>query len=87
MVVYVDDIKMSMLGELSFFLGIQVTQTKKGIFVSQAKYIKEMLNKFQMEYNKPKSTPMAIGCKLSIEDDSPKVDQTLYKSMVGSLLY
>lgn len=41
-----EEFEMSMLGELSFFLGLQVTQTEKGIFVSQAKYIKEMLEKF-----------------------------------------
>jgi hypothetical protein len=46
-----------------------------------------MLKKFQMEDNKPMSTPMVTGCKLSLEDDSPKVDQTMYRSMVGSFLY
>ena len=46
-----------------------------------------MLNKFQMKENKPMSTPMVIGCKLILEHDSPKVDQMMYKSMVGSLLY
>jgi hypothetical protein len=44
-----EELEMSMLGELSFFLGLQVTQTEKGIFISQAKYIMEMLKKFQME--------------------------------------
>jgi hypothetical protein len=46
-----------------------------------------MLKKFQMEYNKPMGTPMVTGCKLSLEDDSPKVDQMMYRSMVGSFLY
>jgi hypothetical protein len=78
---------MSMVGEISFFLGLEVNQTKNGIFVSQTKYIKEMLKKFQMEDNKPMSTPMVTGCKLSLEDDSPKVDQMMYRSMVGSFLY
>jgi hypothetical protein len=78
---------MFMLEELSFFLGLQVNQTENGIFVSQAKYIKEMLKKFQMEDNKPMSTPMVIGCKLILEDDSTKVDQMMYRSMVGILLY
>ena len=82
-----EEFKMSMLGEISFFLGLQVNQTKNGIFVSQTKYIKDMLKKFQMENNKSMSTPMVIGCKLSLEDDSPKVDQTKYRSMIGSLLY
>jgi hypothetical protein len=82
-----EEFEMSMLGELSLFLGLQVNQTKNGIFVSQTKYINEMLKKFQMEDSKPMGTPMVIGCKLSLEDDSPKVDQTMYRSMVGSLLY
>jgi hypothetical protein len=82
-----EEFEMSMLGELSFFLGLQVNQTKNGIFVSQTKYIKDMLKKFQMEDSKPMSTPMVIGCKLSLEDDSPKVDQSMYISMIGSLLY
>ena len=46
-----------------------------------------MINKFQMEDNKPMSTPMVTRCKLSLEDDSPKVDQTMYRSMVRSFLY
>jgi hypothetical protein len=70
---------MSMLGELSFFLGLQVNQTENGVFIFEPKYIKEMLNKFQMEDNKPMSTPMVTGCKLNLEDDSPKVDQTMYR--------
>ena len=78
---------MSMLGELSFFLGLQVNQTENGIFVSQTKYVQEMIKKFQMGDSKPMTTPMVIGCKLSLEYDSPKVDQTMYISMVGSLLY
>jgi hypothetical protein len=52
-----EEFEMSMLGELSFFLGLQVNQTKNAIFVSQTKYIKYMLKKFQMENNNPMSTP------------------------------
>jgi hypothetical protein len=81
------EFEMSMLGELTFFLGLQVTQKNKGIFISQTKYIKEMLKKFQMGDCKSVSTPMVTGCKLSLDDDLPKVDQTMYRSMVGSLLY
>jgi hypothetical protein len=65
---------MSMLGDLSFFLGLQVTQTEKGIFISQDKYIKEIIKRIQMEESKPMSTPIIIGCKLILEDDSPKVE-------------
>ena len=55
------EFEMSMVGELNFFLCLQVTQTDKGIFISKTKYIKEMLKKFQMEDNKPMCTPMVIG--------------------------
>jgi hypothetical protein len=65
---------MSMIGELTFFLGLQITQKSKGIFLSQEKYLREMLKRFQMEYSNPMSTPMVTGCKLRKDDDSPDVD-------------
>jgi hypothetical protein len=82
-----EEIEMSMLGELSFFLGLQVTQSEKGIFISQTKNIKETLKKFKMEDSKPVSTPMVTGCSLILDDDSPKVDQNMYRSMIISFLY
>ena len=60
---------MSLLGELSFFLGLQITQSNKGIFISQSKYMKEMLMEFGMEDCKPINTPMITRCKLSKEDE------------------
>jgi len=78
---------MSMIGELSFFLGLQITQRFEGIFLSQEKYLRKMFKRFQMEDSKPMSTPMVTGCKLSKDDDSPDVDQSSYRSMIGSLLY
>jgi hypothetical protein len=79
--------EMSMIGELPFFLGLQITQRSEGIFLSQEKYLREMLKRFQMEYSKPMSTPMVIGCKLRKDDVSPDVYQSSYRSMIGSLLY
>jgi len=76
-----------MLGEMKFFLGLKITQFDKGISISQIKYINEMLKKFQMEESKPVHTPMVIGCKLSKFDDTKDVDQIVYRSMIGSLLY
>jgi hypothetical protein len=76
-----------MIGELSYFLGLQVKQSSAGIFISQEKYLKEMLKKFQMEDSSPVSTPMVVGCKLSKDDVSPDVDQRTYHSMIGNLLY
>jgi hypothetical protein len=81
------ELEISMLGELSFFLGLQITQMNKGIFISQTKYIKDMLKKFEMEYRKPVNTPMVTGCKINKEDESKETDQTLYTSMIGILLY
>ena len=78
---------MSMIGELSFFLGLQITQSAEGLFLSQEKYLKEILKRFQMEDSSPVSTPMIVGCKLSKDDISPDVEQRTYRSMIGSLLY
>ena len=78
---------MSLLGELKLFLGLQISQLNDEIFISQSKYIKEMLEKFGMEDFKPVSTPMITSYKLSKDDESKEVDQKLYKSMIGSLLY
>ena len=78
---------MSLLGELTFFLGLQISQQTEGICITQTKYIKEMLKKFKMEDCKHVSTPMITGCKLSKEDESEQVDQRIYRSMIGSLLY
>jgi uncharacterized membrane protein YciS (DUF1049 family) len=81
------EFEISMIGALSFFLGLQITQRPKGMFISQEKYLREMLKRFQMEDSKLVGTPMVIGCKLSKDDDSPDVDQSSYRSMIGSLLY
>jgi hypothetical protein len=81
------EFEMSMIGELSFFPGLQITQRSEGIFLSHEKYLKEMLKRFQMEDSKTMSTPMVTGCKLSKDDDSPDVDQSSYRSMIGILLY
>ena len=60
---------------------------KHGIFISQTKYIKEILKTFGLEYSKLVSTPMVTSLKLSKNDESAKVNQTLYRSMIGKLQY
>ena len=80
------EFEMSMIGQLSYFLGLQIIQKSKGQFLSQEKYLNEMLKKFQMEDSSPISTPMVSGYKLRKDDNSPEVDQTTYRSMIGSLL-
>jgi hypothetical protein len=82
-----NEFEMSLLGELSFFLGLQIRQRNQGIFISQTKYIREMLKRFGMEDCKPVITPMQTSCKLSKDDDSKSTDQRQYRSMIGSLLY
>ena len=78
---------MSLLGEINFFLGLQIVQCNKGIFIHQSKYIKGMLKIFQLEECNPICTPMTVGYKLSKEDESKDVDPKHYRSMIGSLLY
>jgi hypothetical protein len=68
------EFEMSMIGELSFFLSLQITQRYEGIFLSQEKYLREMLKIFQMEHSTPMSTPMVTVCKSIKDDDSPDVD-------------
>ena len=63
------EFEMSIFGEIKFFVGLQVHQLKHGIFVTQSKYIKEIVKTFGLEDSKPVSTPMAIGHKLSKNDD------------------
>jgi hypothetical protein len=81
------EFEMSLLGELSFFLGLQIHQSNQGIFISQTKYIIEMPKRFGMEDCKPVITPMQTSCKLSKDDDSKSTDQRQYRSMIGNLLY
>jgi len=78
---------MSLLGELTYFLSLQVQQNKDGIFLSQTKYLKQILKKYAIEYSKPLCTPMITGCSLGSNDESKMVHQPNYKSMIGSLLY
>jgi hypothetical protein len=76
-----------MMGELTFFLCIQVKQTKQGTFVHQAKYMKDLMKKFNMAELKPVSTSMSSAASLGPDEDGETVDQREYRSMIGSLLY
>jgi hypothetical protein len=78
---------MSMMGELTFFLCIQVRQTKQGTFMHQAKYTKDLMKKFNMAELKPVSTPMSSAASLGPDEDGEAVDQREYRSMISSLLY
>jgi hypothetical protein len=78
---------MSMMGELTFFLGNQVKQTKQGTFMHEAKYTKDLMKKFNMAELKPVSTPMSSTAPLGPDEDGEAVDQREYRSMIDSLLY
>jgi hypothetical protein len=81
------EFEMSMIGELTFFLGFQVKQMKGDNFLSQEKYTKDLLKRFKMEKYKPIKTPMPTNEHLELDEGGNPVDQTLYHSMIGSLLY
>ncbi|GJS72266.1 uncharacterized mitochondrial protein-like protein [Tanacetum coccineum] len=79
--------KMSSMGELTFFLGLQVKQKKDGIFISQDKYVDEILKKFGFTEVKTASTPMETQKPLLKDEDGEEVDVHMYRSMIGSLMY
>ena len=81
------EFEMSMMGEMNFFLGLQVKQHKEGIFISQTKYTKELIKRFGMDQAKETSTPMSSSIKLDKDEKGKPVDQKLYRGMIGSLLY
>jgi hypothetical protein len=82
-----NEFQMSMMGELTFFLGIQVKQTKQGTFLHQAKYTKDLMKKFNMAEPKPVLTLMSMTTALYSDENGEVVDQREYMSMIGSLLY
>jgi hypothetical protein len=82
-----NEFEMSMIGESSYFLGLQIKQLKNGTFVSQGKYSKDMLKKFGMNKSKAISTPKGTNDNLDCDASGNMVDQKLYWSMIGSLLY
>jgi isopentenyldiphosphate isomerase len=82
-----NEFEMSMIRELSYFLGLQSKQLKNGTFVSQGKYMKDMLKKFGMNESKAISRPMTTNDNLDSDASGNMVDQKLYHSMIRSLLY
>ena len=79
--------EMSMMSELKFFIGLQIKQTKECAFVSQTKYTKDLFKKFNMQERKGMTTPMPTSGHLDLTKDGEPVDQNVYRSMIGSLLY
>ncbi|KAI3669275.1 hypothetical protein L6452_40503 [Arctium lappa] len=79
--------KMSMMGELTYFLGLQIKQSDKGTFISQGKYVKDMLKKFDLTQNSAMKTPMSPPLTLNKDPFGKPVNVTAYRGMIGSLLY
>nr|GEU53354.1 retrovirus-related Pol polyprotein from transposon TNT 1-94 [Tanacetum cinerariifolium] len=82
-----DKFQMSSMGELTFFLGLQVKQKEDGIFISQDKYVAEILKKFGLSKVKTTSTPMETQKPLLKDEDGEEVDVQIYRLMIGSLMY
>ena len=78
---------MSMMGELKFFLGLQIRQQKNGTFISQEKYLRDCLKKFDLVSCKTIKTPMLTNVHLDADEKGKPFDQKKYRSMIGSLLY
>jgi hypothetical protein len=85
--VMVQKFEMSMMEELSYFLGFQIKQLQDGTFIIQTKYIQDILKKFGMKDGKPIKTPMGTNGHLDLDTGGKSVDQKVYRSMIGSLLY
>jgi hypothetical protein len=81
------EFEMSMMGELQFFLMLQIKQSKEGTFVHQAKYTKDIVRKFKMEDSKAMATPMSMTTSPDADEEGEHVDQKEYQSMIRSLLY
>ncbi|GJU75304.1 retrovirus-related pol polyprotein from transposon TNT 1-94 [Tanacetum coccineum] len=79
--------EMSMMGEMTFFLGLQDNQSPRGIFINQSKYVLEILKKYGMKTCDPVGTPMEIKDKLDLDQNGTLVDATKYRSMIGALMY
>ncbi|KAI3732720.1 hypothetical protein L1987_63927 [Smallanthus sonchifolius] len=79
--------EMSLMGELNFFLGIQVKQVPNRIFISQSKYVKSILEIFKMTDCSAARTPMQVHHQLTLDKDSQDTDQHQYSAMIGSLMY
>ena len=79
--------EMSIVGELTYFLGLQVKQTNSGIYINQAKYARNLVKRFGLDNAAHAKTPMAANAKLTNDSSGESVDVTLYRSMIGCMLY
>jgi hypothetical protein len=85
--IMIQKFEMSMMGELKYFLEFQIKQLQEDTFISQTKYIQDILKKFGMKKSKPIKTPMGTNGLLNLDTGGKFVDQKVYRSMIDSLLY
>jgi hypothetical protein len=85
--IMIQKFEISMMGELKYFLGFQIKQLQDDTFISQTKYIQDILKKFGMKNGKPIKTPMGTNGHLDLDTGGKSVDQKVYRSMIGCLLY
>jgi hypothetical protein len=83
--IMIQKFEMSMMGELRYFLGFQIKQLQEDTFISQTKYIQDILKKFGMKDGKPIKTPMGTNGHLDLDTGGKSVDQMVYRSIIGSL--
>ena len=83
----ISEFEMSFNGELNYFLGLQVLQTSEGTRVHQQKYLRELLKKYGLTDAKPYDTPISPNTKLCADEKGSSVDETMFRGMIGSLLY
>jgi Reverse transcriptase (RNA-dependent DNA polymerase) len=81
------EFEMSMMGDLTFFLGLQIKQMKDDIFISQTKYAKELVKKFGLDDCKTSKTPMTVDANLGVDEGGRSTDIHQYRAMISSLLY
>lgn len=83
-----DEFDITDLGKMRYFLGVEVIQSQKFIFINQNKYANEYLERFGMATSKPVANPVAAGNKFpEINDDGRLIDSTVYKQVIGSLMH
>jgi hypothetical protein len=85
--IIIQKFEMSLMGELKYFLGFQVKQLQEATFMSQTKYIQDILKKFGMKNAKPIKTHMGTNGHLDLDTAGKSVDQKVYRLIIGSLLY
>ena len=81
------EFEMSMMGELNFFLGLQIKQQKNGIFISLTKYLKDLLKNFELDQDKSVLIPMSTNTMLDNDEKEKYFNIKRYHGMIGSLLY